>query len=100
MPVAVEAPQCSCATHEELPLDRRIVPSGPGRHLKSASKTQRCDNASDNFWHAASGNAGDARGTVTLRRDDLNQPAGMSTGTSCTNTNTNFWHYKDIFVWM
>ena len=68
--------------------------------VKSASKTQRCDNAGDNFWHYASGSAGDARGTVTLRRNDLNQPAGMSTGTSCTNTQTNFWHYKDIFVWI
>ena len=68
--------------------------------VKSASKTQRCDNEEDNFWHGKSSGAGDARGTVTLRRNDLNQPAGMSTGTSCTNTNTNFWHYTDIFVWM
>ena len=66
--------------------------------VKSASKTQRCDNARDNFWHSASGSAGDARGTVTLRRNDPNQPAGISTGTTCTDTNSNFWHYKDIKV--
>jgi hypothetical protein len=67
--------------------------------VKSASKTQRCDNAGDNFWHSASGSAGNARGTVTLRRNDPNQPAGISTGTTCTDTNRAFWHYKDIFVW-
>ena len=68
-------------------------------HL-GGSKTQRCDNAGDNFWHYASGQAGNAKATVTVRRDDLNAKAGLFTGTSCTNTGNNFWHYSNIEVCM
>jgi hypothetical protein len=67
--------------------------------VKSADKNRRCDNAGSNFWHAASGRAGDAKATVYLRRDDLAKKAGVSTGTSCTDTNDNFWYYSNVWVY-
>ena len=66
-------------------------------HL-GGSKTQRCDNQADNFWHGASGSAGDASARVTLRRDDMTADAGLATGTSCTVTSSTYWHYTDIEV--
>jgi hypothetical protein len=65
--------------------------------------SSRCDNERENFWHDVNGTA-QRRAQVILRRDISNSnPAGLSTGVSCTRSGSGtssptYWIYRDIFI--
>ena len=58
----------------------------------------RCDNFPANFWNRANGFA-ERSAVVTLRRADLDQPAGPVTSVRCVEPNpATLWRYEGIFV--
>ncbi len=63
--------------------------------------SDRCDDATTNFWAFGANYLRSA--TVILRRREASMPGGLATGADCAtvapgNTSPTWWEYRDIYV--